>query len=77
MSRREILQEYAAYAREVETRSGKRARTALVKPILQLFAGEGKDKGKDVDEGTAEGKDEGKDVDEGGVGQRATQAGAE
>jgi hypothetical protein len=41
MSRREILHQYGAYAREVETKQGKRARTALVKPILQLFSGEG------------------------------------
>jgi hypothetical protein len=40
MSRREILHQYGAYAREVETKQGKRARTALVKPILQLFSGE-------------------------------------
>jgi hypothetical protein len=46
MSRREILHQYGAYAREVETKQGKRARTALVKPILQLFSGERESEGE-------------------------------
>ena len=39
MSRREIIAAYSVYARDVETRHGKRARTSLIKPVLQLFAG--------------------------------------
>lgn len=39
MSRREILAAYSVYARDVEARHGKRARTSLIKPVLQLFAG--------------------------------------
>lgn len=40
MSRREIIAAYSVYARDVEIRHGKRARTSLIKPVLQLFAGE-------------------------------------
>jgi hypothetical protein len=40
MNRREILENYAAYCRKVEEKDGKRCRPALIKPILQMFAGE-------------------------------------
>ena len=39
-SRREILHLYSEYAQYVETTQGTRARRALVKPLLGLFAGE-------------------------------------
>ena len=40
-SRREIISKYADYARAVETKIGKKVRPALIKPILQIFAGMG------------------------------------
>jgi tRNA-dihydrouridine synthase A len=39
-SRREILAAYAAYAQTQEDRHGRKLRSTLVKPVLQLFAGE-------------------------------------
>eukprot|EP00596_Hydrurales_sp_CCMP1899_P008911 CAMPEP_0119051404 /NCGR_PEP_ID=MMETSP1177-20130426/73030_1 /TAXON_ID=2985 /ORGANISM="Ochromonas sp, Strain CCMP1899" /LENGTH=345 /DNA_ID=CAMNT_0007030591 /DNA_START=381 /DNA_END=1418 /DNA_ORIENTATION=+ len=40
MNRREILENYATYCRKVENKDGNRCRPALIKPILQMFAGE-------------------------------------
>lgn len=39
-SRRVILSNYAAYANQVESLQGSRARRALMKPLLGLFTGE-------------------------------------
>jgi hypothetical protein len=40
MSRREILKQYADYAKLIELERGPKVRRALIKPLLNLFAGE-------------------------------------